>query len=103
MSEKRRITVYIPEKLHEEAHKRKYNLSAMFSEYLEMELYQDNPEFVKKKIEELDDNHTKDRNVLLTKLKIAKERNQRKKDRLVTEEPEVWDYRTSTPIKKEKE
>ena len=94
-----RTNVYLPRKLHEEAKKRGFNLSKFLTQHLEMELYQENPEFVKKKIKELDQNYTKARNVFLTKLKLAEEHHQKKKERLSTEKPEVMDYRTTLSTK----
>jgi len=96
-----RTTVYIPNNLLVESKKRGHNLSKMFAEYLEMEIYQESPEFLKKKINELEGRHEREKDILLAQLKVAEERHHLKKERMDTSIPKVMDYRTIIPKKKE--
>ena len=73
-----KTTLYLPKKLHEEIKKREINLSEWVRENIEYELYQDKPEYIKRKIQELDQEHTNKKNTLLAKLKIAEEKQQKK-------------------------
>lgn len=97
----KRTTIYLPIKLYEEAKKRNINISELCRETLEYEIYQENPDFIRNKLNELDENHKNHKKLLLAKLKVAEENQQNKAKRLgVANDVEVWDYRTTTPPKK---
>lgn len=98
-----RTNVYLPEKLHEEARKRKLNLSALFSECLELEIYRESPEYLRKKIDELEGRHEREKDILLAQLKVAEKKQRWKKERMGTGIPKVRDYRTTTPSKRKED
>ena len=67
----KRTTIYLPLKLYEEAKKRNINLSELCRETLEYEIYQENPEFIRNKLKDLEEKHKNHKKLLLAILKVA--------------------------------
>jgi len=108
MTDKRaviRTNIYLPKKLYDKMRQEKGNrwLSNFVRQQIEFELYNESPDFIKKKLEEIEHQHQNDKNLYLAKLKIAEENQKKKKERLGTTSPEVKLYRTITSPKKEGE
>ena len=97
MSDIVRTTVYIPRKIHKEIKKQKINLSDWVRENIEYEIYQDRPEYIERKLKELDENYSLEKNILKAKLEAAREKHQKRAERLQITKPETMDYRTITP------
>ena len=85
-------SVLIPTKLYKEYKKRKLNLSNFVTEMLEYELYQENSEFIKTKLDELDKNHAKEHDLLSAQLKVAEEKQELKKEHIEKFKPEIRRY-----------
>ena len=65
---------------------------------IEYDLMEENPEFIRNKLTELERETKNKKNLYLAKLKVAEENQQKKADRLgIADDVEVWDYRTTTP------
>jgi len=82
-------SVLIPMRLYKEYKKQKLNLSNFVTEMLEYELYHENSDFIKTKLEELDKHHAKEHDLLTAKLKVAREKQEEKKERIEKFKPET--------------
>lgn len=85
---KGRLTLTVPEDVIKEAKKKIENISAFVTEQLLMEIYRDSPSFIRKKVETLEKNHGRERDLLLAQLKVAEEKQKVKKERLEKFKPE---------------
>ncbi|MBE3138554.1 MAG: hypothetical protein IMZ63_01925 [Actinobacteria bacterium] len=96
-----RTNIYLPKKLYEKMKQKKGNrwLSNFVKQQLEYELYNESPDFIRRKIEEIEQQHQNDKNLYLAKLKVAEESQKKKKEQLGTMEREVNLYRTIIPPK----
>lgn len=86
-----------------EAKKNIPNISAFLAKHLEYELYHENPKFIEKQLDEENNKYEHITDLLRARLKVAKEKEQTKKQRLSATKPEVMTYRTIIPIKKKED
>lgn len=83
-----RTTIYLQQKLYDEIRKRNINLSEWVRENIEYELYQEKPEYVKRKIQELENTYSNQKNILMVKLKTAEQKQEKRKEKLLLQKPE---------------
>ena len=101
-SEKERHNVWINKKIYQKFIEKhgKGRFSQFVESMLEAEVYDDNPEKLRQKMEERTKKYHYEMDLDKAKLKVAEENQQTKKERLKTTLPEAIDYRTLTPSKK---
>lgn len=101
-----KTTIYLPDLLYEKAKDAGLNFSRIAREAVEVALYGDNPEYLDKlyerEKEELRQHENKVKQ-LDQKRKKARELQKKRKERLKQYQPEMNDYRTIIPSKKNQE